>query len=494
MKYNILFGGKAGQGPNFLTNLLGRALIGKGFYVFFSRDYQSLIRGGHNFNVLTFSEKPVYSNESKIDLIVALDENTLKIHSKELKKGEKVITGKENNAFFAGRLFKALGLDFKELEKQLKLENNFKENIKESKKGFESQEVSLKIPSISKKNFNFRNGTQGISEGAIKSGLDVYYAYPMTPATPLLGELASKQKKENILVLELENEIGIINAGVGSAMTGTKTMIGTSGGGFDLMSESLSLLGIAEIPLVIYLAQRAGPGTGVATYTAQGDLNIARHAGHGEFNRVVLAPGTPLEAEELANQAFYLSQKFKIPSIILSDKHLAESNYCFSEKAKISKVPKNTEFKKYHSYEKLEDGTSTEDAALVKKNVDKRLQVRKNIEKEAKKFSMYEIHGKKNSKNLIISWGSTKGAILDAIQGLNCGFLHVKYIEPFPEIQKILKGKNLILLENNATGQLGNLIREKTGIEIKNRILRYDARPFLSDELNEEIKKRLNLK
>jgi len=107
MKYNILFGGKAGQGPNFLTNLLGRALIGKGFYVFFSRDYQSLIRGGHNFNVLTFSEKPVYSNESKIDLIVALDENTLKIHSKELKKGEKVITGKENNTFFAGRLFKA---------------------------------------------------------------------------------------------------------------------------------------------------------------------------------------------------------------------------------------------------------------------------------------------------------------------------------------------------------------------------------------------------
>lgn len=491
MKYNILFGGKAGQGPNFLTHLLGRALIKKGFYVFFSRDYQSLIRGGHNFNVLTFSDKPVFSNESKIDLVLALDENTLKIHQKEIKNNCVKIVGKENNAFFAGKLFKALGLEFKELEKQLKLENHFKENLKEAKKGFEVQEISFKLPKVPKKKFNFMNGTQGISEGAIKSGLDIYYAYPMTPATPLLGELAEKQKKEKILVLELENEIGIINAGTGSAMTGANTMIGTSGGGFDLMSESLSLLGIAEIPLVIYLAQRTGPGTGVATYTAQGDLNIARHAGHGEFNRIVVAPGTPLEAEELTNQAFYLSQKFKIPSIILSDKHLAESNYCFSEKAKISKVPKNTEFKKYHSYEKLEDGTSTEDATVVKKNVDKRLQIGKNIEKEAKKFSMYEIHGKKNSKNLIISWGSTKGAILDAIQGLNCEFLHIKYIEPFPNIKKVIEGKNLILVENNATGQLGNLIREKTGVEIKNKILRYDARPFLSDELNLEIKKKL---
>src|SRR3989338_4465799 len=134
----------------------------------------------------------------------------------------------------------------------------------------------------------------------------------MTPSTPVLIELAQKQYENNFLVLELENEIAVINAAIGSAMTGAKSMIGTSGGGFDLMTEALSLTGIAEVPLVIYLAQRPGPGTGAATYTAQGDLNIARHAGHGEFQRVVLAPGNPKECEELASYAFYFSQRFKI--------------------------------------------------------------------------------------------------------------------------------------------------------------------------------------
>jgi len=493
MKYNILFGGKAGQGPNFLTNILDQALIKKGFYVFYSRDYQSLIRGGHNFNVLTFSEKPIFSNESKIDLIVALDENTITIHKKELKKNSVMIIGKEPNSFFAGRLFKALGLSLKELENQLKKEKHFKENLKESKKGFSSQKCTTKLPNTNKTSIDFQNGTQGLTEGAIKSGLDIYYAYPMTPATPLLGELANKQKKENILVLELENEIGIINAALGSAMTGAKTMIGTSGGGFDLMSESISLSGMAEIPLVIYLSQRPGPATGVATYTAQGDLNIARHAGHGEFNRVVLAPGTPLESEELTNQAFYLSQLYKIPVILIGDKHLAESYYSTSKKPKIVSVKKITSLKRYNSYEKDAQGNATENAELTSQNAKNRLKIKALIKKECKKFSQYETYGKKNSKNLIISWGSTKGAILDAIQDLNCGFLQIKYIDPFPEIEKLIKGKNLILVENNATAQLGDLIREKTGIEIKdkNKILRYDARPFLCDDLEKEIRGKL---
>src|SRR3989338_10505412 len=127
----------------------------------------------------------------------------------------------------------------------------------------------------------------------------------MTPSTPVLIELAQKQYENNFLVLELENEIAVINAAIGSAMTGAKSMIGTSGGGFDLMTEALSLTGIAEIPLVIYLAQRPGPATGVPTYTSQGDLNMARHAGHGEFTRMLLAPGDPIECQELTSQSFY---------------------------------------------------------------------------------------------------------------------------------------------------------------------------------------------
>ena len=493
MKLNILFGGKAGQGPNFLTNLLGKVLIEKGFYVFYSRDYQSLIRGGHNFNVLTFSNKPVYSNESKMDFLVALDENTLKSHQKELKKHAIILKGKEKNSYFAGRLFKALGLSLKELENGLKKYTRFKENFKLAKEGYEKTKCQIKELKSKKKKLIFQNGNQGISESAIKSGLDVYYAYPMTPATSVLTELAEKQEKGKFLVLELENEMAIINASIGSAITGAKTMLGTSGGGFDLMAEGLSLTGMAEVPLVIYLSQRPGPGTGVATYTSQGDLNIARHSGHGEFNRVVLAPGDPRESEELTNQCFYFSQKYKIPAIVLGDKHLAESFYSSEQKPKMVPILKSTKFARYNSYEQNSEGSSIEEPELIIKNAKKRLEIQKQISKESKKFSQYSVYGKKNSKNMIISWGSTKGAIIDAIEDLNCGFLQIKYIDPFPDIEKLLKNKKIILVENNVTGLLGDLIREKTGIKIdnKNKILRYDARPFLCDELNMEIKRRL---
>ena len=492
MRQNILVGGPAGTGPNFLTNLVGEMLVKKGFYVFYSRDYQSLIRGGHNFNVLTYSDKPVYSNDKEVDVIVALDKNTLELHQKNLKKQGIILEGNYSNVYFAGLLLKHIGFEFKEIEKKLKEFERFEENLKEVKKGYDYSKKDLKLLKDNKKNLSFSNGNQAISQGAIKSGLDIYYAYPMTPATPVLGELAEKQKAGNFKVIELENEIGVINAAVGSAITGAKSMVGTSGGGFDLMTETISMSGIAEVPLVIYLSQRPGPGTGVATYTGQGDLNIARHAGHGEFNRVVLAPGDPVESQELTNQCFYFSQKYKIPTILIGDKHLAESFYSSEEKPKIIATPSLTKLKRYNSYEEDSEGSATENADLIKANIEKRLGTGKQIKKEAQKFSQYNLFGKKNSKNLLISWGSTKGTIMDAIENLDCGFLQIKYIEPFPNIENILKNKNIILIENNSTGLLGNLISEKTGIQIqdKNKILRYDGRPFLCDELNAEIKRR----
>ncbi len=496
MKVTILFGGEAGQGPNLLSNVLGRALVKRGYYVFVSREYQSVIRGGHNFNVLTFSDKPVYSNESKLDMIIALNSDTEKLHKKELKSKGIVLKGHNENMYYAGKLFKLLCLDFKVLEEELKeLEKRFDENMKEAKEGYEEEKKSYcEVKFLGKNQNMLMNGNRGISEGAIKSGLDVYYAYPMTPATPVLGELAEKQIENNIFVLELENEIAVMNAAVGSAITGAKAMIGTSGGGFDLMTEALSLAGIAEVPVVCYLASRPGPSTGLATETGQGDLDMARHSGHGEFPRIVLAPGDSKECEELISQAFYFSQKFKTPAIVLSDKHLAESLYTLTEKPKITESKKTTFLRRYNSYEQDETGSATEDPEIVNKNVERRLKKGEEIEKEAEKFRQYGVYGNKNSKNVVVSWGSTKGAIIDAVEDLDCGFVQVLYIEPFPkDAEKHLRGKNIILVENNATGQLGKLIAEKTGvfIEEKNRILRYDGRPFLSDELKEEIKRRM---
>ncbi len=493
MRINILFGGEAGQGPNILTHILGEVLVKQGYYVFYSRDYQSLIRGGHNFNVLSFSDQPIYSNDSQIDILVALDGNTEMIHKKDLKKDGLVLKGQSSNMYYAGMLFKILGLDFKLLEDELKeLEKRYEENFKEAEKGYVEADKSIDIPKASPKKSYFINGNQGIAKGAIKSGIDIYYAYPMTPATPVLGELAEKQIENNILVLELENEIAVANAGVGSSITGAKTMVGTSGGGFDLMGETLSLTGIAGAPLVFYLSQRPGPGTGVATYTGQGDLNIARHSGHGEFNRVVLAPGDPRESEELVNQAFYFSQRFKIPSIVVSDKHLGESFYTLEEMPRIIPVPKKIELERYNSYEKDREGSATENPEIINRNIIERLKIGEHIKRESERFEGYKIFGDRKSNNIVISWGSTKGAILDSIEGLNCKFIQILYIEPFPEeIRKEIMGKNVILVENNSTGQLGSLIREKTGIDVQHKILRYDGRPFLCNELKEEIKKRL---
>ncbi|MFH1801224.1 MAG: 2-oxoacid:acceptor oxidoreductase family protein [archaeon] len=494
MRINILIGGEAGQGPNILANIIGEVLARKGYYVFCSRNYESRVRGGHNFNTLTFSEKPVYSNDLKIDILISLDKKTKEIHKDKIKKNTIVLSEHKNNLYFAGRLIKILKLNFEELKKEImKINKNTEENLKNAREGFDEEEKFLGIGEPDRKEKDYINGSQGIADGAVKSGIDLYYAYPMTPATGVLNELSSRQKKENILALEMESELSAINSAVGSSITGAKVMIGTSGGGFDLMSEAISLTGMAEIPIVIYLASRPGPSTGLPTLTAQPDLNAARNSGHGEFPRFVVAPGEPKEAQELTSHAFYFSQKFKIPSIILSDKHLAESFCTIYEKPEIISSKKSIFLKKYSGNETDELGFTTFNPEIARKNAGKRLKKIKEIEKESGRFERYKIYGDKKSRNVIVGWGSTKGAILDSIKDLKCKFVQILYIEPFPkEIAKELEG-NLILVENNLTGQLGNLITEKTGIIFKeeNKILRYDGMPFLADELEEEIERRL---
>ena len=502
MKFNIIFGGKAGQGPNILTEVISEGLIKSGFYVFYSRDYESLIRGGHNFNALTFSDSRVYSNSSKTDILVCLDEKTEEIHKKGLNKNAIILKGNQSNMFFAGAVFKILGMNFSLIEESLKKLKNFEENIKQAKQGYENEKRILKIDK-SKTNLikaRFMNGNQGITQGAILSGLEYYYAYPMTPATPVMMELGtlSAEKNSKHKVIELENEIAVMIAALGSSLSGARTMVGSSGGGFDLMTEGLSMAGQAEIPIVIYLASRPGPSTGLATYTAQDSLNLALYSGHGEFNRVIIAPGDAIESIEATNQAFYLSQKFRIPAFVLGDKHLAESKTITEDKEKILPI-KNaiTKPERFNSYEHDKNGIATESAELTRNNFDRRLKVQKEIAKEAQKFIPYKVFGKKDSKNIILGWGSTKGAIIDAISDgkIDAKFIQVIFMDPFSEKIKadLVKAKKVIIVENNATAQLATLIRNKIGIiiEDKNKILRYDGRPFFSDELAEEIKRRL---
>lgn len=507
MRLNILIGGKAGQGINKISEIVSDVLVSQGYFTFNYRDYPSLIRGGHNFNVLSISDQRVGSIESKLDIIIPLDDNTIKIHKQELKKQGLIINfnqfkdlGRNINIALAGCLIKILGFEKDILINRIREEFNNKEALSAAEKGFESVENKFNLKPLNNK-IQIMSGTQAISQGAINSGIDLYLAYPMTPATGVLHELAEKQlenKQEPFMVFQPENEIAVANMALGSSFAGAKTMIGTSGGGFDLMTEAMSFQGQSEIPLVVYLASRPGPGTGIPTYTSQGDLNVALRGGHGEAPRIVIAPGDPIEAIEKTNEAFYLSQKFNSLSIILSDKHLAESEFSSDRKPnkpikiQIKRTVPGEAIVKANSYEHDKFENTTESPENAKKAAEARLEKYEKIKQECKKFQMIKIFGNKNSKNLIIGWGSTKTVILDATDQLpDYKFLQVLYIKPLSnEIKKeIEKANKVILVENNVTGQLGRLIREKTGISIKNRILKYDARPFRSDELKEEILK-----
>ena len=501
MRYNILIGGKAGQGINKISEIISNILTKQGYYIFNYRDYPSLIRGGHNFNVLTISDEPISANESVIDTIIAMDDKTLKIHKNELKKDPWIIEHKEfdslgldANIAQASAYLKIIGVSKEAIIEEVKNQFSHPEALEAVNKGYNSKEAKQDYKPLKNK-ISIMSGSQALAQGAINSNIDLYIAYPMTPATGAMHELAGSQKEKGHLVFQAENEIAVANSALGASFSGAKVMIGSSGGGFDLMTEALSFQGQSEIPLVVYLAARPGPGTGVPTYTTQGDLNVALRGGHGEFPRIVIAPGDPIEIIEKTNEAFYLAQKFNTLSIILSDKHLAESEFS-SDKApnkiipiKVTrKVPGET-IVKANSYEHDKFNNTTENAKLTSEGADKRVEKYKKIQQEVSKFQMIKIHGKKDSKNLIIGWGSTKGAILDAIKDLDFKFLQVLYMKPLSnEIKKeILKAKKVILVENNLTGQLGYIIREKTGIKIQNRILKYNGRPFKSDELKKQI-------
>ena len=499
MRLNILFGGKAGQGINKISEIVSHVLAKYGYFTFNYRDYQSLIRGGHNFNILSISDKWIASVDDELDGIIALDERTVQMHKIKLKKGGFLISGDPNlgrnlNIYLSGVVLKMLGIEKSALMEEIKKEFNNAEAIDSAEKGYDSGKEKFKLNKLANK-MRILNGSIAIAEGAVNSKIDIYFAYPMTPATGVMAELAENQIKNNLLCFQPENEIACAISAIGASFAGARVMTGTSGGGFDLMTEALSLQGVSEIPLVVYLASRPGPGTGVPTYTSLPDIDVALRAGHGEFTRIVVVPGDPIECIEKTNEAFYLAEKFGNLSIILSDKHLAESE--FSVDKEINKILKIEVKRKVagegivraSSYEHDKNGDTIEDEKTVTENCDARIEKYNEIKKECRKFQMIKLHGKKDSKNLIISCGSTKGAILDAIDGLDCKFLQVLYLKPMSdEIRtEMEKAKNIILVEQNSTGQLGRLIREKTGIKIEKRILKYDGRPFYTNELKNKI-------
>lgn len=556
---SILFGGEAGDGIKESAKIFGEILTKLGQEVFILMDYPSLIRGGHNFSRVVFSTQKVWSHYNAADVIVALNQETIEKHLSEIRKGGIIFYDKDEiptppeisnfglpmtslakelrapqafrNAIAIGALSYYLGIEFNLIKKVF--EEIYKEkallDIKLAQEGYKRAKKNLKPRKVIKKKKISKlppkpllTGNEAVAKGAVASGLQVYIAYPMTPSTSILHWLASHKKEYQLKVIQPENEIGVINMALGSAFAGKKTMIGTSGGGFALMQEAFSLAGISETPLVAVESQRTGPSTGVPTYTAQSDLNFLRCAGHGEFPRIILAPGDTEEAYFLAAESLNLAWKFQVPVILVSDKHLSES-LMTTNLAPIKKIVKpklaksSKDYKRYRitkdgisplafpgqkdfivkstSYEHNEFGITTEEPKEIKMMQEKRFKKLKEIEKELRKIATFKIYGKKAAKDLLISWGSTKGQVLEAMHYFKkpVKFIQVLCIEPFPKglTSHLREAKKIIDIELNFEGQLASIIREKTGAEIKDKILKYDSRTFdpkiLAQKINEKL-------
>ena len=296
-------------------------------------------------------------------------------------------------------------------------------------------------------------------------------------------------------------------------------MVTTSGGGFALMQEGVSLAGMLELPVVIHLAQRPGPATGLPTRTEQGDLELALYSGHGEFPRIIYAPGGIQDLFYLTQRAFNLADKYQIPVVILTDEYLMDSYYNTVEfdlrKIKIEKYINKTK-KNYKRYQLTENGISergipgwgeglvlvdsdehdeygriTEDLSLRTKMVDKRLKKLKEIKKEE---ISPELVGNQEYEILVVGWGSTYHIIKEALEILKkdkVSFLHFKQVYPLPsETEDYLKkAKKIIMVENNATSQFSKLLKLYTGIEVEHKILKYNGLPFYVDELIVQLEK-----
>ncbi|MDH5768448.1 MAG: 2-oxoacid:acceptor oxidoreductase subunit alpha [Nitrospirota bacterium] len=368
MDYSIRIGGEAGQGIQTIGDTLAKVFSRSGYHVFTNQDYESRIRGGHNFYQIRFSDKPVMASRDSIDILIALDKESVVLHEKELSENGQIIydsvTLKQKyekphffdipfvnlalehggnrimaNTVATGAVLGMLGMELNILLEIIK--DTFKKKSEEMIKANSASAVAghdFAVKECLKCSFSSApktkpkiliSGIEAIGFGTVASGCKFYSAYPMTPSTGIMNYIAGKEKEYSIIVEQTEDEIAAVNMALGASFAGVRAMTGTSGGGFALMVEGLALAAMTETPIVIALGQRPGPATGFPTRTEQAELQFALYTAHGEFPRALFAPGTPEQAFYLTNKAFDIAEKYQIPAIILFDQYLADSKWTF---------------------------------------------------------------------------------------------------------------------------------------------------------------------
>jgi 2-oxoglutarate ferredoxin oxidoreductase subunit alpha len=570
MDYTIKIGGQAGQGLQTIGSVLAKLLARMGYQVFTHQDYMSRIRGGHNFYQVRFSEKPVSSSRPGVDILIALDRVTVEEHRDEMNPDGLVVydaaTIKQSydsagfldipfrkiadeaagsrlmeNTVAVGAVMGLLGLPLQPLEELLgqtfmrKGQEIVDQNIAAARAGSayaaehcERCPFAVEPAKVQERQL-LMDGITGVCLGALLSGVRFYSAYPMTPSTGILSFMATASKKHSIVAEQAEDEIAAINMAIGASYAGVRAMTGTAGGGFALMVEGVSLAGMTETPLVIFVGMRPAPATGFPTRTEQGDLMFVLHSAHGEFPRVIMAPGTPEQAFYLTNKAFDLAEKYQIPSFILMDTYLVDTEWTLPglDTSKLvyhdyrlrSEELQGMEGYKRHAFtdsgvsplaepgasrnlvvtdsdEHDEEGHIVEDAETRVKMVEKRFL--KKLPQIKAEMSPPMLFGAEKPETIVVCWGSNYGVVREAVERLTAGgksiaMMHFSEVWPLPGTESVdwmcelAAAKRSICLENNAGGQFARLIRMETGYSFDEKLGKFDGRPFLLDEVVERI-------
>ncbi|MFA5827785.1 MAG: 2-oxoacid:acceptor oxidoreductase subunit alpha [Candidatus Shapirobacteria bacterium] len=548
--FTIKIAAPAGLGVKSGGQLLSKALVAHGFNIKDYNEYPSLVRGGHNTYQVSACIDKIYAPHFSVDLFFSVQSGHWQPHVDEFHD-DSLIFGDEpfENTSTKGHY---INLPIKELSTSVgnnlvgnticlgvaafllglsteiaknSITSQYGKNAEINHQAFNvgytyaknnySQFVQkLNLPKVDNKNGLICDGNESLGWGFLQSGGNFYAAYPMTPATGILHFLAEKQKDYKLTVLHPEDEIAVANIGAGAAFAGARVAVGTSGGGFVLMDEAISFCGIAEIGMVYYLVSRPGPATGLPTWTAQGDLLHAIYAGHGEFPKIVLAPGSHQECFDFSALALNLAAQLQTPIIVLSDKYLGEScsNVADFSKSKVAieegsvvKAPDNN-FRRYslktqsgvspltlpgtvngeflsNSYEHDERGFSTELPEMSKQMMEKRMT---KLKTALDLLPGPMLYGNTNAKKLIISWGSTTQPVLEALKNLpDYAFLQIRSLWPIgQEVSNIVeKYQSVAVIEANQTGQLTTLLKSQFNFHPTSQILKFNGRPFYPEEI-----------
>lgn len=558
----ICIGGEAGQGLDTMGQLLAKGLIRSGYEILVTQNYMSRIRGGHNTFSIRAGLMPLLGPSEEIHILAAFTRESIDLHQNELASQHRILTSQELAPQGQDTI---LAVPFQDLAQDKILHNVAALGCLSGLLNLDPQTISdliqsvfgKKDPTLAQKNHAaFQNGvawikdhagsgpsldqaqkpdqprlmlagSEAVALGAMAGGVNFCSFYPMTPSTGVALNLAAHDDELGCVVEQAEDELSAINMAIGASFAGARSIVPTSGGGFALMGEGISLAGMTETPVTIVLAQRPGPATGLPTRTEQSDLELALYSGHGEFPRIVMAPGNPEGCFHLTRQAMDLAQRYQSPAIVLTDQFLADS-YRPVRPFDLDSLPPvqgpdTSSFPQDYvrfeitasgispralpgcgpalvvadSDEHTPDGHITEDHQVRTDMVDKRRRKGQGLRQEV---IPPDITGPKAPDVLLLCWGSSKGAVQEAAaivedSGPRVGTIHFSQVWPLDPgqfLDRLRAAGQVIGVESNASGQFAALIRKETGFEVAARILRYDGLPltagYITSRLNSLIK------